>query len=84
MDDVNILASHINALTKTLDNIVNALQKHNEHMTLFMSTANKRMDNLQFGISNNFKAINQLSKTFFFNLQHLELVIENTTGILIN
>lgn len=84
MDDVNILASHINALTKTSNNIVNALQKHNEHITSFMSTSNKRMDNLQFGISNNFKAINQLSKTFFFNLQHLELVIENTTGILIN
>lgn len=48
MDDVNISASHINALTKISNNIVNALQKHNEHMTSFMSTANKRMDNLQF------------------------------------
>lgn len=67
MDDVNISASHINALTKTLNNIVNALQKHNEHMTSFMSTANKRMDYLQFSISKNFKPINQFSKTFFFN-----------------
>lgn len=49
-----------------------------------MATTNKRMDNLQFGISNNFRAINTLSKTFFLNLQHLELVIENTTGILVN
>lgn len=67
MDDVNISAFHINALTKTLNNIVNALQKHNEHMTSFMSTANKRMDYLQFSISKNFKPINQFSKTFFFN-----------------
>lgn len=67
MDDVNISASHINALTKTSNNIVNALQKHNEHMTSFMSTANKRMDYLQFSISKNFKPINQFSKTFFFN-----------------
>lgn len=67
MDDVNISASHINVLTKTLNNIVNALQKHNEHMTSFMSTANKRMDYLQFSISKNFKPINQFSKTFFFN-----------------
>lgn len=67
MDDVNISASHINALTKTSNNIVNALQKHNEYMTSFMSTANKRMDYLQFSISKNFKPINQFSKTFFFN-----------------
>lgn len=67
MDDVNISASHINALTKISNNIVNALQKHNEHMTSFMSTANKRMDYLQFSISKNFKPINQFSKTFFFN-----------------
>lgn len=67
MDDVNISASHINALTKTSNNIVNALQKHNEHVTSFMSTANKRMDYLQFSISKNFKPINQFSKTFFFN-----------------
>lgn len=67
MDDVNISASHIDALTKTSNNIVNALQKHNEHVTSFMSTANKRMDYLQFSISKNFKPINQFSKTFFFN-----------------
>lgn len=84
MDDVNILASHINTLTQTSNNIVNALQKHSEHMTSYMATTNKRMDNLQFGISNNFRAINTLSKTFFLNLQHLEIVIENTTGILVN
>lgn len=67
MDDVNISASQIDALTKTSNNIVNALQKHNEHVTSFMSTANKRMDYLQFSISKNFKPINQFSKTFFFN-----------------
>lgn len=51
MDDVNISASHINALTKTSNNIIYALQKHNEHMTSFMSTATKRMDYLQFATS---------------------------------
>lgn len=46
MDDVNI-----NALTKTSNNIIYALQKHNEHMPSFVSTANKRMDYLQFATS---------------------------------
>lgn len=62
MDDVNISASHINALTKISNNIVNALQKHYEHMTSFMSTANKRMDNLQF-----------LYKTQKFLVHHSEI-----------
>ena len=84
MEDVNILASHINSLTKTSMNVINALQKQNGQMTSFMATSNKRMDNLQSGISNNFKAISTLSKTFFIDLQHLQIVIENTTEILIN
>lgn len=48
---LNISAPQINALTKTSNNIIYALQKHNEHMPSFVSTANKRMDYLQFATS---------------------------------
>lgn len=84
MDDVNILASHINSLTKTTQNIANALKQHGAHMSSYMATANKRMDNLQLGISNNYKAISTISKTFFFDLQHLKMVLANTYTILTN
>ena len=82
MDDVNILASHINSLTKTTENIAHALKLHGSHMSSYMATANKRMDNLQSGISNNFKAISSISRTFFLDLQHLKMVLANTSKIL--
>lgn len=82
MDDVNILASHINSLTKTTINMANALKQHTSHMSSYMATANKRMDNLQKGISNNYKAISKISKTFFLDLQHLKMVLANTSKIL--
>lgn len=47
MEDVKILASHRNSLTKTSMNVVTALQKQNGQMTSLMATSNKRMDNLQ-------------------------------------
>ena len=36
MDDVNILASHINSLTKTTENIAHALQLHGSHMSSYL------------------------------------------------
>lgn len=65
MDDVNILASYINSLKTTTQNIDNALKQHGAHMLSYMATANKRMDNLQSGTSNNYKAISSISKTIF-------------------
>lgn len=47
MDDVNISAPQINALTKTSNNIIYALQKHNEHMPSFVSTANNCVNSKQ-------------------------------------
>lgn len=57
MDDVNISAPQINALTKTSNNIIYALQKHNEHMPSFVSTATKEwiifnLQHLEFVVEN--------------------------------
>ena len=53
-------------------------------MSSFMDISNQRMDNLQVGIKNNFKAIKELSNTLSCNLDHFQLIIENTTEILVN
>ena len=46
MDDVNILASHMNKLNKMATNLAKALTQHEDHLSSFMETANSRMDNL--------------------------------------
>ena len=57
MDDVNILASHINALVRKTNAMSNALVQHGSHLSSFMMLAHQRMTNLKNGIKNNAEEI---------------------------
>lgn len=57
LDDVNTLAKHINALSKKTNELGQALTQHGAHFSSFISSANKRMDNLMKGIQTNEMAI---------------------------
>jgi hypothetical protein len=52
-EQVNMLARHINALTRKTMKILDTLEQHGDHLSSFMQTANARMDNLMDGIKTN-------------------------------
>ena len=60
MNDVNILASHINEIAKRTNGITKALEQHNKHLSSFISLTDKRMTNLMKGIKNNNNLITNL------------------------
>ena len=74
VDDVNILAKHMNAITKRTRQMASLLAQHEDDLSSFVTTANHRMDNLMKGIKENDMAINyvqtQLQRTTK-NLQHM-------------
>ena len=62
MEDVNILKAHINALTKNSRQVAKFMKMQTHHFTSFMATTNKRFDNIQESVRENFEAITNLSK----------------------
>lgn len=71
-DDVNVLAKHINALTKKTLKIVDALQQHGAHLSSYMTATNKHMDYLMKGIKaneNEIKIIRNRVKSGILKLQ---------------
>lgn len=55
MNDVDILASHINSLTKFSNNMVNTLHQHAAHISSFMKVMDQRTTNLMRGIQTNYQ-----------------------------
>ena len=53
IDDVNLLASHINQLIKRDRKMSHILEQHGSHISSFMKLANHRMQNLKNGIKDN-------------------------------
>lgn len=84
MDDVNVLAQHINQLNKVATNMNKALTQQGEHFSSFVSMANKRMDNLMSGVKNNMLAIKYIQVELHSSVQDLEYMIDYMMGILID
>lgn len=63
-NDVNILASHINSLTKVSNNMVNTLHQHAAHISSFMKVMDQRTTNLMRGIQSNYQQITRLTNLF--------------------
>lgn len=61
MNDVNILASHINSLTKVSNNMVNTLHQHAAHISSFMKVMDQRTTNLMRGIQSYYQQITRLT-----------------------
>ena len=81
MDDVNILKAHINALTKNSRKVANFMKMQTDHFSSFMSTTNKRFDNIQNSVSENFQAISNLSKIISGQIQQAQEGILKLSGI---
>lgn len=83
MDDVNILASHINMLTRHTNQMAKLLVQHNDHLSSFMQLTDSRINNLKNGIKNNAQAISLLAKKLS-NIDQLVATVTNFSEILVN
>ncbi|XP_062603682.1 uncharacterized protein LOC134265486, partial [Saccostrea cucullata] len=84
MDDVNILAGHINALNRKTETLAKALEQHGSHLSSFISLTDKRMKNLVHGIKSNSDYITSVATAFNNKLYNLEAAFTNVSEILIN
>lgn len=82
MDDVNLLASHLNALQKQSIKMANALSQHGSHLSSYMTTSNRRMDNIQFEVMKNYYAIGNITKNFQSTITNIETHILDLTNLL--
>ncbi|CAC5416211.1 unnamed protein product [Mytilus coruscus] len=60
MDDVNLLANHINKLVKKDRQMSHALEQHGSHISSFMKVVNHIFDKLKEGMQLNHELVNQL------------------------
>lgn len=84
MDDVNILAQHINELTKTTITMSNTLQRHGAHFSSFMSYVDNRTSNLMKGIKENHEQIGSFITFYNARLTNLQYAILNFSTLLTN
>ena len=71
-EDVNMLARHINSITRKTNKILNSLEQHGNHLSSFMQTANNRMDNLLEGIKTNKIEINYVHSLLTTSTKNLQ------------
>lgn len=83
MDDVNILANHINKINKITRGLSEALVQHENQLGSYMNAANKRMDNLMSGIKSNMFAIQYIQTKLHTDFHNLEYSFEYILDILI-
>ena len=83
MGDVNLLASHINALNRKTRLMTQALQRHSSHLSSYITLANNRTSNLMQGIKDNTKEINLLTSSFQTSLTSLQQSMFNISQVLI-
>ena len=81
IDDVNILANHMNKLNKMATGLARALTQHENHLSSFIETANSRMDNLMSGIKNNMLGIKVIQNELHTTALNLEHSFEYMMGI---
>lgn len=84
MDDVNMLASHINKINRMNSKLAQALTQHEDHLSSYIAKSNDRMDNLMSGIKNNVLAIQYIQTELHTDKVNLENSFNYMLGILID
>lgn len=83
VDDVNVLAGHINALNRKTQTLTDALVQHGKHLSSFMAQSNKRMDNLLEGVKQNHIAIQYIDAQLHQNAKTVQETFTYMTSILV-
>lgn len=84
MDDVNLLARHINSLNRKTQLIAEVLHQHGDHLSSFMSLVDNKTNNLMNGIQANSKEISVLAHSINMSLVTLQQSMFSISKILIN
>lgn len=82
IDDVNVLARHINAITKRTRQMTSILAQHENDLSSFVSQANQRMDNLMQGVKDNNLAINYIQRQLQETTKNLDNMFQQMNGLL--
>lgn len=82
VDDVNMLAKHINALVVKDNSLSKAFSQHLDHFSSYVSHANSRMDNLMKGIKENEIAFKFLHGQITKNMNTLQENFEYMLSVL--
>lgn len=82
MNDVDILASHINSLTKFSNNMVYTLHQHAAHISSFMKVMDQRTTNLMRGIQTNYQQITRLTNLFNTNFSEFQDSFSNISTVI--
>jgi hypothetical protein len=72
MDDVNLLAKHINVLNRLNRKLVASVHHHEDHLASYMQTANNRMSNLMSGMKENEVTITHILSQLYDSFDDLE------------
>ena len=83
MDDVNILASHVNQLIRQTSKISRALYSQNKQISSYMTLTNNRITNLKNSILNNHKELNNLVHIVSESETELKYLMLNITASLV-
>ena len=82
MEDVNVLANHINRISRITNNMAKSLVHQEQQLSSFISTANSRMENLMSGIQDNMLAIKYIQRQLHTTALNLEETFEYLMSVL--
>ena len=72
VEDVQLLAKHINALNRLTDNVVKSVQQHEDHLSSYIQTVDDRFTNIVKGIKENELAITHIHTQLYETFDNLE------------
>ncbi|XP_062601314.1 uncharacterized protein LOC134263034 [Saccostrea cucullata] len=84
VDDVNILAQHINRITSTVNKVTEALARHGRHFSSFTAEVTRRLDNMVLGLEQNHNALISLSNSLKKDVTLLSNAIDTVPIFLVN
>ena len=84
MLDVNILANHKNKLNKMASGLARAVPQHENHLSSFIQSTNKQMDNLMSGITENNLAIKFIQNELHTTIKNIKQSFDYMIGLLSN
>lgn len=77
IDDVNILAKHINALTSTTYEISKAIAKHADHDSSYLASVDKRISQVVKEVTENHNQINFMQNSIEFKIKSFAAIMSN-------
>ena len=82
IEDVNVLAKHMNAMNQRSRKMASILAQHENDLSSFITKSNERMDNLMKGVQENNLAITYVQSQLQRSTRNLENMFQEMTSLL--